>query len=135
MNATNQRKLPPDAPLDFLTEDWMQYVIDRDGKVSKRYYVLSALWELRSALRASNIWVENSRRYANPETYLISKDKWEALRAEVCNQMHVSENGAERVQEKRQELKTLLKSAEAFFAGTGEGNRSAIEIDPCAPIL
>jgi Tn3 transposase DDE domain-containing protein len=120
MNATNQRKLPPDAPLDFLTEDWTQYVIDRDGKVNKRYYVLSGLWELRSALRASNIWVANSRRYANPETYLIPKDKWEHLRTEVCKQMRVPENGGERLQEKRQELTGLLKSADAFFAGKDE---------------
>jgi Tn3 transposase DDE domain len=120
MNATNQRKLPPDAPLDFLPDDWTQYVIDRDGKVSKRYYALSGLWELRSSLRAGNVWVENSRRYANPETYLIAKDKWAHLRTEVCQQMSVPENGIERLQEKRQELTALLKSADAFFAGQGE---------------
>jgi TnpA family transposase len=120
MNANNQRKLPPDAPLDFLTNDWTQYVIDRDGKVSKRYYALSGLWELRSALRASNIWVANSRRYANPETYLIPRDKWELLRTEVCRQMNVPENGIERLQEKKQELTELLNSAETFFAGKGE---------------
>ena len=66
MNATNQRKLPHDAPLDYLSDAWTQYVIDRDGKVSKRYYALSGLWELRSNLRAGNIWVATSRRYANP---------------------------------------------------------------------
>ena len=120
MNANNQRKLPSDAPLDFLPDDWTQYVIDRDGKVSKRYYALSGLWELRSNLRAGNVWVANSRRYANPETYLIPKDKWEQLRTEVCKQMNVQENGAERLQEKKQELKALLKSADVFLAHKGE---------------
>jgi TnpA family transposase len=120
INANNQRKLPPDAPLDFLPDDWTQYVIDRDGKVNKRYYALSGLWELRSSLRAGNVWVENSRRYANPETYLIPKDKWAALRTEVCKQMNVPENGIERLQEKRQELTALLRSAETFFARKGE---------------
>ena len=91
MNVNSERKLPPDAPLDFLTDDWTKYVIDHDGKVSKRYYVLSDLWELRSNLRAGNIWVANSRRYANPETYLIPRDKWEEVRTEVCKQMNVQE--------------------------------------------
>lgn len=120
MNTNNQRKLPPDAPLDFLPDDWTQYVIDRDGKVNKRYYALSGLWELRSNLRAGNVWVANSRRYANPETYLIPKDKWEQLRTEVCKQMNVQENGVERLQEKKQELAILLKSADAFLTHKGE---------------
>ena len=120
MNAHNQRKLPPDAPLDFLPDDWTQYVIDRDGKVSKRYYAFSGLWEMRGNLRAGNIWVANSRRYANPETYLIPKDKWEQLRTEVCQQMNVQENGVEQLQEKKQELTGLLKSADAFLARKGD---------------
>jgi TnpA family transposase len=120
MNANRQRKLPPDAPLDFLPDDWAPYVIDRNGKVNKRYYVLSGLWELRSNLRAGNIWVANSRRYANPETYLIPKDRWKQLRTEICKQMHVPENGVERLQEKKLELTELLKSAETFFTGKGE---------------
>jgi hypothetical protein len=78
------------------------------------------LWELRSNLLAGNVWVENSRRYANPETYLIPKDKWEELRTEVCKQMNVPENGAERLQEKKLELTELLKSADTFFASKGE---------------
>jgi TnpA family transposase len=120
MNATSQRKLPPDAPLDFLTDDWTEYVIDRDGKVNRRYYVLSGLWELRSGLRAGNVWVANSRRYANPETYLIPKNQLDQVRTEVCQQMNVQENGAERLQEKKQELAVLLKSADVFLANKGE---------------
>lgn len=120
INASKHRKLPPDAPLDFLTDDWTNYVIDSNGKLSRRYYELSALWGLRSNLRAGNIWVENSRRYANPESYLIPKDRWEQIRTEVCNQMNVQENGVERLKEKKRELTEFLKSADMFFACKGE---------------
>ena len=120
MNANNQHKLPPDAPLKFLTDDWKQYAIERDGKIKKRYYVMSGLWELRSDLRAGNVWVANSRRYANPETYLIPKDQWNQIRTEVCQQMNVQENGAVQLQEKKQELAGLLKSADVFFANKGD---------------
>ena len=29
--------------------------------------------ELRAALRAGDVWLESSRRYSDPETYLIPK--------------------------------------------------------------
>jgi hypothetical protein len=46
INASKHRKLPPDVPLDFLTDDWTNYVIDYNGKISRCYYELSALWGL-----------------------------------------------------------------------------------------
>jgi len=120
LNGAKQRKVPDEAPLDFLTDDWTRYAISSDGKINRRYYELGVLWELRDNLRASNIWVENSRRYANLETYIIPKDRWEQLRNEVCEQMNVPTNGAERLQAKKRELAGLLADADRFFAGKGE---------------
>lgn len=115
MNSTKQRKLPDDAPLDFLPDDWTEYVIDRDGKINKRYYAMSTLWELRSGLLSSNVWVPNSRRYANPETYLIPQDKWETMRTEVCQQMRVPENAQEFLAARRQELLMRTQKAEVLL--------------------
>src|SRR6266540_2337267 len=44
---------------------------------------LSALWELRAALRAGDVWLDHGRRYADPETYLIPRDRWPELRPEA----------------------------------------------------
>ena len=55
----------------LVTDAWRRYIREPDGRISRRYYELCTLWHLRSALRAGNIWVEHSRRYANPDTYLI----------------------------------------------------------------
>jgi TnpA family transposase len=120
LNSTKQRKVPDDAPLDFLNDDWTQYALGHDGKINRRYYELGVLWELRTGLRASNIWVANSRRYANLETYIIPKDRWEQLRKEVCKQMNVPTDGAERLQAKKRELAGLLADADTFFADKGE---------------
>ncbi len=43
-----------------------------------------ALWELGAALRAGDVWLDGSRRYANPETDLIPPEQWPAKRAEAC---------------------------------------------------
>ncbi|HEU5376147.1 MAG TPA: Tn3 family transposase [Ktedonobacteraceae bacterium] len=121
LNATKQRKLPDSVPLDFLTDDWLRYVLNADNSINRRYYEVSVLWELRSNLRAGNIWVAHSRRYANPETYLIPKEQWQELRAEVCSQMHVEESGLTRLQARSKELAELSRSADAFLAGSGRG--------------
>jgi hypothetical protein len=62
------------------------------------------LWELRGALRAGNVWLESSRRYANPETYLIPPERWLALRPEVCRQVQMPEHSATRLEERTQQL-------------------------------
>ncbi|HAM49354.1 MAG TPA: hypothetical protein DCP92_01135, partial [Nitrospiraceae bacterium] len=74
LNAESKRKIPDGAPLGFVSNAWRPYVINKEGQIVRRYYEICVLWELRAALRSGNIWVEDSRRYANPETYLIPKE-------------------------------------------------------------
>lgn len=68
-----------------------------DGQVGRRYWELCVLMELRGALRASNVWLQSSRRYANPETYLIPPGRWPRLRDEVCAQLGAPTDGARRL--------------------------------------
>jgi hypothetical protein len=75
LNASGARKIPADAPREFIPVKWEPYVIDEDGQTSRRYYELCLLWEMRDALRAGNLWVEGSRRYTNPESYLIPPER------------------------------------------------------------
>jgi len=84
-------------------------VVDRSGRIDRRYYELCALWELRAALRAGDVWLETSRRYANPESYLIPPASWPALRPEVCTLTQTPQDGAARVKERQTELEALLR--------------------------
>ncbi len=48
------------------------YVNDNPDPTKRcHYFELSVLCELRGALRAGDVWLEGSRRYADPQTYLI----------------------------------------------------------------
>jgi hypothetical protein len=80
LNATQRRAIPAGASLRFVPDKWQPYVLGQDGHIDRHYYELCVLWELRNALRAGNVWLESSRRYANPETYLIPTNRWPALR-------------------------------------------------------
>lgn len=108
LNDTGKRKVPDDAPIDFIGKSWLPYVKDKEGKIVRRYYEISTLWELRSALRSGDIWVENSRRHADPESYLIPKEKWPSMRADACRLLRLPENGEERIKQRQQELEDIL---------------------------
>ena len=53
-----------------------------DGEINRRAYELCAFFELRSRLRAGDVWVDRSRHYQDFENYLIPKPTFEILKAE-----------------------------------------------------
>jgi hypothetical protein len=69
---------------------------------------LSAFWELRAALRAGDVWLDHGRRYADPETYVISCDRCPELRPETLRLTALPEIGAERLVQRGAELKGVL---------------------------
>jgi hypothetical protein len=78
----------------------MSTINDEHDQLSRRYYELCLLWEIRSALRNGNLWIEGSRRYTNPESYLIAPGRWPELRTEACGLMRVPEDGSLRFQKR-----------------------------------
>lgn len=115
LNATGKRKVPAGAPFAFVTTKWRPYVTPAEGETQisfdRRYYEMCVLWELRGALRAGNIWVQGSRRYADPESYLIPRDRWPELRPEVCQLLQIpaaESAGIERLAQRQSELEDRL---------------------------
>ncbi len=100
--------LPRSTTVDFVPAKWRSYVIDGQGRIDRAYFELCVLSELRAALRAGDVWLESSRRYSDPETYLIPRNRWTALRGEVCQQLQVSDEGTVRLTQRAAELEAIL---------------------------
>lgn len=94
LDADGKRRIRHDAPIDFIDSKWWRYVFPDEEKISRRFYELCTLFELRADLRSGNIRVEGSRRYAKLDSYLIPNEQWQETRAAVCELLDLSEDGA-----------------------------------------
>ena len=101
--------IPNDAPIGFVSSKWKPYIFDEKGNIVRKYYVLCVLWELRSALRAGNIWLEYSRRYISIESCFIPEKQWPELKDNVCSLINAPQDGNIRLKERQQSMESLLR--------------------------
>jgi len=107
LNTTRRRKLPDDAPIDFIPDQWRRFVMP-DGQPDRPPYELCVLSTLRDALRSGDIYLPHGRCYTDPETFLIPRVAWPHLREDVCQQLDFDPTGATRLSDRAQALTDLL---------------------------
>ena len=142
LDQSKLRKVPHSAPKDFISAKWANYIFDDQREIVRRYYEMCLLWELRKALRSGDIWLEHSRRYANPETYLIPRDKWLNLRPEVCQMLQLPRAGIEQLQQHQEELdyqlekfhQTIQDSDKVRISNEGELIISPLQAEDLPPM-
>ena len=112
LNATNRRNVPPDAPTEFVPARWQPYLsqatADSDHTAFRHYWELALLYALRNSLRSGEIWVEGSRRYADPATYLITDEEWRKVRTEALSDSGRASTFAEQLQSIEADTTRLL---------------------------
>jgi TnpA family transposase len=104
MNNTGSRTIPDDAPMSFVASSWQDYIIGGNDKLNRRYYEMAVLWELRNTLRSGEVWLENSRRYKDPESYLIPRNQWPSLKKEAEQLLKFPTKNRDRIQCRCREL-------------------------------
>jgi len=79
MNSQNRRKLPEDAPLDFISKH-LRPLVEKDGAVDKHAWECVLLTAIRDEIRAGNIFVEESKRFGRFNDFFIANTQWQTLR-------------------------------------------------------
>ena len=115
LDESGKRKIPDDAPVDFIIPKWWNSVFDDEGRIKRKYYELCVLYQLRSNLRAGNIWVEGSRRYGKLDSYLISNKDWIIEKDKICSLLTLPDNGEIRLSQRQREMETLYEKFDNLF--------------------
>ena len=79
MNADLKRKLPEDAPTDFIPKRLLPLVVT-DGKPDRKAWECALLLKLQDDLRSGNLSVKHGKRFGRFEDYFLPKERWEPLR-------------------------------------------------------
>jgi len=108
MNETGKRKVPDDAPVDFISNRWSKYVFGQDGAINRHYYEFAAYTELKNRIRAGDVSVKGSRNYKNFDEYLVSKEDWDNKKARLTR-LAVSLNPDEYLRERNESLRKRLQ--------------------------
>lgn len=107
MNKSNKRKVPEDAPIDFVKAKWEKHVFTEDG-INRHYYEICALSELRNHLRSGDMWVVGSRQYKDFDEYLLSPEVWNELKQKNQIPLAIPTNVDQYLQERYELLETEL---------------------------
>jgi len=120
LNAEGRRTVPDDAPTGFVPARWQPYLdaAHAAGKTAeyRHYWELAVLFALQGALRSGEIWVEGSRRYANPASYLIPPERWQDIRADTLVRTRTPTRFADRLAALEAELEGHLDELEPSSA-------------------
>jgi len=115
LNASKRRKLPAEAPGDFVPDRWRRLVRSH-APPARRPYELCALSTLRDQRRSGDIYLPNRRRYTAPETFLIPRSTGPALRQDVCPALALAPPGAQRLGDRAPDLRPLRPRVDSLLA-------------------
>jgi TnpA family transposase len=81
MNKDNQRKLPENAPLNFVPKK-LKTIVENDGGVDRHAWECALLLKVRDEIKSGNLAVRHSKRFGLLSDYFIGDDRWQSARSD-----------------------------------------------------
>lgn len=79
LNSNQKRKLPDDAPTDFVSKRLLPFVV-QDGKLNRPAWECALLLTVQEELKSGNVSVRHSKRFGRFEDYFIAPEHWQSQR-------------------------------------------------------
>ncbi len=96
------------APLEHLKRTrWKRHTLNNDT-INPNYYELCAWHRLKEGLRSGDIAVEDSHRYREFDSYLLSSEAWQTLKAKNETRLVVTDDAQLYLRERQQIIEELL---------------------------
>ena len=110
LNASERlRRIPRDAPIEFISPRWEPHVLSKTGAIDRPFYELCALSTLRDRLRAGDVWVAGSRQNRAFEEYLLPESDWRDLRQTGAVPVAIETSSGRYLEQRRQQVGDEMK--------------------------
>ncbi|MDQ6732967.1 MAG: Tn3 family transposase, partial [Nitrospirota bacterium] len=110
MDAEGRRKLPADAPRDFLPDDWHEAIDTANGHTAKHLWELCLADQMRRLLRSSDLSVPGSRQHKVWTSYLHTPTAWAERKASWFTRLPASESADTYLDLLEERYRTTLKT-------------------------
>jgi hypothetical protein len=120
MNADSKRKLPENAPTDFIPKRLLPLVVT-NGEPDRKAWECALLLELQNDLRSGNLSVKHGKRFGWFDDYFLPKERWEPL----CQWLFQRSSLPADPKDVADHLTKWLNTADDLFLETAPGNSYA----------
>ncbi len=110
MDAEGRRKLPADAPRDFLPDEWREAVDAAKAHTAKHLWELCLAEQMRKLLRSSDLSVPGSRQHKVWTSYLHTPTAWAERKASWFTRLPASESADAYLDLLEERYRTTLKT-------------------------
>lgn len=109
------KKLPTDAPLDFVPAMW-EDAVRRGSTIDRRVWEWSLAQRLRDLLRSGDVFLAQSRTHVDFWQFLYADAEWDDKREETLAEMALPGEGARAVQRLREQFEEVARRAQREMA-------------------
>lgn len=130
MNENCKRKVPEDAPTEFISNRWNKCLYEKDGSINRHYYEIATLTELKNRIRSGDISVEGSKNFKNFEEYLVPAADWNIAKrtgTRLAVNLEVKEYFKERIDSLNSRLKWFSKNLDKLEGVNIENSKIHID--------
>jgi len=110
MDAEGRRKLPADAPRDFLPHKWREAIDAAKAHTAKHLWELCLAEQMRKLLRSSDLSVPGSRQHKVWISYLHTPTAWAERKASWFARLPASESADTYLDLLEERYRTTLKT-------------------------
>ena len=97
MNADGKRKLPEDAPVDFLPKK-LQGLVRKNGHVDKGAWECALLTTVRDQIKSGNLSVQHSKRFARLDDFFMPDKQWKSMRDSFFEKAGLPTQGSDAIE-------------------------------------